>query len=151
LTASANQRGVDTTVGQPGFCEQCGHHMGDGPDVCLGLIPGVSHACCGHGDKTKAYAVLGGAPDVPAYLLADLVTLRGQDAVTFFDIVRRARVAEQGEFPTTGAAKKPNTRPRSSGQNTASPRRKRRFNMNLPSPSAEPPSLPRSKTGTQRR
>ena len=26
-----------------------------GPDPCLGILPGVAHACCGHGDRRKAY------------------------------------------------------------------------------------------------
>lgn len=25
------------------------------PDPCLGTLPGVAHACCGHGDPDKAY------------------------------------------------------------------------------------------------
>lgn len=27
------------------------------PDPCLGELPGVRHACCGHGDPSQAYIV----------------------------------------------------------------------------------------------
>ena len=29
-------------------CPLCGA-VGDGPDPCMGRLPGVEHACCGHG------------------------------------------------------------------------------------------------------
>jgi hypothetical protein len=25
------------------------------PDPCLGLLPGVTDACCGHGDRSRAF------------------------------------------------------------------------------------------------
>lgn len=34
------------------------------PDPCLGLLPGVKGACCGHGDESKAYIVFEGSPVV---------------------------------------------------------------------------------------
>lgn len=30
-------------------CDYCGLPCGDGPDPCLGELPGVISACCGHG------------------------------------------------------------------------------------------------------
>jgi hypothetical protein len=37
-------------------CAACGLVAGeDGPDPCIGTIPGVDYACCGHGDPTGAY------------------------------------------------------------------------------------------------
>jgi hypothetical protein len=30
-----------------------------GPDPCLGYLPGVAHACCGHGEVGRAYVVFG--------------------------------------------------------------------------------------------
>lgn len=31
-------------------CPKCGHYPDDnGNDYCLGQLPGVIHACCGHG------------------------------------------------------------------------------------------------------
>lgn len=29
-----------------------------GPDPCLGWLPNVEHACCGHGDVSQAYVIL---------------------------------------------------------------------------------------------
>lgn len=71
-----------TAPGVMRFCNFCSRRM-DGPDACLATIPGVSHACCGHGDPEEAYVVLGGVPDQPAYEI-DTLTLRGSAALAFF-------------------------------------------------------------------
>lgn len=39
---------------------KCGHCGGEKmfkgePDSCLGLLPGVVDACCGHGDRSRSY------------------------------------------------------------------------------------------------
>lgn len=62
----ARLRGVETGLGQAGYCPSCERHCPEGPDPCLGLIPGVAHACCGHGNATKAYVVIGGPEGVDA-------------------------------------------------------------------------------------
>jgi hypothetical protein len=80
-------RGVDTSVGQAGYCEACGVSMPDGPDACLGYLPNVSHACCGHGGVTEAYVVIGGEPDETC-VDRNCLTLRGVDALVYFDNVR---------------------------------------------------------------
>ena len=38
-------------------CESCGEDIFiQEPDPCIGqYLPGVAHACCGHGDESKAY------------------------------------------------------------------------------------------------
>jgi hypothetical protein len=37
-------------------CKKCGQVCnGQQPDPCLGTLPGVKGACCGHGDKENAY------------------------------------------------------------------------------------------------
>jgi len=37
-------------------CITCGEgHSGAHPDPCLGELPGVQGACCGHGDRADAY------------------------------------------------------------------------------------------------
>jgi len=37
-------------------CRACGAQAGpDRPDACLGKLPGVIEACCGHGDTRQAY------------------------------------------------------------------------------------------------
>ena len=41
-------------------CIKCGSRKwsGDGEhDECLGFLPGVTNACCGHGDPEQAYVV----------------------------------------------------------------------------------------------
>jgi len=36
-------------------CKRCGKLFEYGPDPCLGNLPGVDNACCGHGDSSHAY------------------------------------------------------------------------------------------------
>ena len=37
-------------------CRRCGKlPTKEGHDACLGTLNGVKNACCGHGDKRKAY------------------------------------------------------------------------------------------------
>ena len=37
-------------------CFRCGHvHAKEAPDRCIGHLPGVLTACCGHGEPQKAY------------------------------------------------------------------------------------------------
>lgn len=37
-------------------CKKCGCKMPEyGPDPCLGNLPGVDNACCGHGKQDQAY------------------------------------------------------------------------------------------------
>jgi len=46
----------------------------DGPDPCLGWIPEVTFACCGHGNVSQAYVVFDAGH-----------CLRGPEAVAFFE------------------------------------------------------------------
>ena len=78
-------RGRHTSMGQAGFCSHCETHMADGPDACLGALPGVSHACCGHGLEHEAYAVLGGEPDQDSTEVLIQVVLRGWIALAWFE------------------------------------------------------------------
>jgi hypothetical protein len=43
-------------VGNAGQCPKCDRWNPDGPDICLGRIPGVTAACCGHGFQTPYVA-----------------------------------------------------------------------------------------------
>jgi hypothetical protein len=53
-------------------CVQCGLLAApDGPDLCLGMLPDVKAACCGHG------------VDEP-YVLMSHRTVRGQQALDYF-------------------------------------------------------------------
>jgi hypothetical protein len=95
MAARAPKRGEQTDHGQAGYCGKCEKHMPDGPDACLGLIPGVSHACCGHGCDDRAYVVLGGPENVDA----DCETFRhvvlyGYAALAFFDLIAHGELNE---------------------------------------------------------
>lgn len=43
----------------PRACVACGvtRSPTDAPDPCLGMLPGVAFACCGHGNERKCYVV----------------------------------------------------------------------------------------------
>lgn len=36
-------------------CAHCESNDVKDHDVCLGTLPGVANACCGHGDRSRAY------------------------------------------------------------------------------------------------
>ena len=45
---------VSNDPGRP--CGHCGRPVTpEGHDGCLGTLPGVNNACCGHGDPAQAY------------------------------------------------------------------------------------------------
>jgi hypothetical protein len=83
-------RGVDTDLGQAGYCSECHQWVPEGHDLCLGEIEGVSHACCGHG-VCEPYVVIGGVPNQDAETIENPVTLRGDAAVEWFAKQREAK------------------------------------------------------------
>ena len=49
-----NQPTIDGFFKRP--CGECGkHRTKEGHDACLGKLPGVMNACCGHGSIENAY------------------------------------------------------------------------------------------------
>jgi hypothetical protein len=83
----------------PNRCLACDRQITDGPDPCIGMIPGVAGACCGHGNPGRAYVVWGGMQKQtfrehfnPAAPITK-VSLRGSAALTFFNLIR-----ERGEW-----------------------------------------------------
>lgn len=43
---------------KPRPCKKCGKLFSEGePDACLGKLPGVKQACCGHGIRNDAYII----------------------------------------------------------------------------------------------
>ncbi len=45
---------VETWLERP--CGHCGlNNTSEGHDGCLGILPGITNACCGHGDVNEAY------------------------------------------------------------------------------------------------
>ncbi len=87
-----------------GPCHSCGmmpHLLEDGEvgpykdlDPCLGLVPGVIQACCGHGTMSQAYALISDC-DPPGTFISKhkgkLCEVRGERALEWF--------AEQGVGP----------------------------------------------------
>ena len=46
----------ESTIGNPRNCGRCNNpETAEGHDACLGTLPGVMNACCGHGDDKSAY------------------------------------------------------------------------------------------------
>lgn len=95
---SLNSYGAPT--GKPcGACHRAPDETtpdGMGIDPCLGCIPGVSQACCGHGrtDWKGPYVVIGGEPGqtcIGREEGIDYTVLRGMDALKWF--------AERGKGP----------------------------------------------------
>lgn len=67
----------EPTVGawQARPCGQCGQpSTAEGHDACLGALPGVMNACCGHGDVVDAYVQF-----------LDGERLQGIEAACFFE------------------------------------------------------------------
>lgn len=59
-------------------CGKCDKHKTpEGHDPCLGTLPGVQNACCGHGDRSDAYVVFDND-----------TRLAGDDAIAFFEVAR---------------------------------------------------------------
>ena len=71
---------ADTLEPTPGFggkirpCAKCGSvkWSGDGEvDECLGLLPGVTNACCGHGDTEASYACFSSGVVLRGFVVAE--------------------------------------------------------------------------------
>lgn len=63
-------------------CQSCGMSFvpGEEPDPCLGELPGVLEACCGHGRLEKGYV-----------MFTDGTLLRGFRRIEYHDLTRRRR------------------------------------------------------------
>lgn len=65
------------------------------PDPCLGFIPGVIHACCGHGIENDAYVAFGTLPSgesLSGHNYGDeFLVLRRKKAIKFFDLMNKAK------------------------------------------------------------
>ena len=68
-------------------CQHCGRSpTKEGFDGCLGLLPGVVHACCGHGNSDLAYIAFEGGVTVSRFSQIE-IALVSKDANGF--IVRK--------------------------------------------------------------
>ncbi|WP_106494916.1 hypothetical protein [Lentibacillus sp. Marseille-P4043] len=60
------------------LCGHCGlNNTPEGHDGCLGTLPGVMNACCGHGQTNEAYVQF-----------LDRHCVRGNDALAIMDILK---------------------------------------------------------------
>ena len=77
------KRWVFADTGEPtvGSVRPCGHcheyRTAEGHDACLGILPGVQNACCGHGQITEAYVQMN-----------DRSIIRGRSAMKLMGDVR---------------------------------------------------------------
>ena len=68
----------EPTVGSDRPCGRCGEERTlKGHDACLGALPGVMNACCGHGEVSEAYVQMPNGE-----------TVQGQDALDLIDELR---------------------------------------------------------------
>ena len=62
-------------------CGNCGNpETEEGHDACLGTLPGLMNACCGHGLKNEAYIQL-----------MDSTSIHGIDALLMINILKKHR------------------------------------------------------------
>jgi hypothetical protein len=68
----------EDTVGSDRSCGHCGQYPSEeGHDACLGTLPGVMNACCGHGEVSEAYVQM-----------PDRTHFQGQAALDLIDKLR---------------------------------------------------------------
>jgi hypothetical protein len=67
-------------------CGHCGRAAtAEGHDGCLGTLPGVANACCGHGAENDAYLVRDDGDRLQGiHAVAELAWLRGYDCVWYW-------------------------------------------------------------------
>jgi hypothetical protein len=70
----------ETTVGNRRPCGKCHKpDRDDEHDACLGSLPGVVNACCGHGDPTQSYIVFTNGITVRGFIEVKRETLIIED------------------------------------------------------------------------
>jgi hypothetical protein len=71
----------EPTVDNPRPCGTCSiPNRSDGHDACIGELPGVINACCGHGEYSSEYVQF-----------EDGTELRGVEALRFFNTMNRRK------------------------------------------------------------
>lgn len=62
-------------------CGHCGKFpTKEGHDACLGTLPGLMNACCGHGQLSESYVQF-----------MDGIVINGEDATTIIEILKKHR------------------------------------------------------------
>lgn len=70
---------METAIGKK-ICQECGlQRTKEGYDGCLGKLPGVMNACCGHGKFGSGVYVQ----------LLDGTSINGKDAEVMIEILKR--------------------------------------------------------------
>lgn len=64
-------------VYQKRHCGYCGKHNTEDHDGCLGVLPGLMNACCGHGVNKEAYVQF-----------LDGFVIGGEDAVKILNVLK---------------------------------------------------------------
>lgn len=63
------------------LCKHCKiENTPEGHDGCLGILPGVMNACCGHGNDNESYVQF-----------PDGKVIRGEKAISFININKKAK------------------------------------------------------------
>ena len=61
---------AETWADRPcGICGKFGNSNAGKPDPCLGQLPGVTNACCGHGNRDEAYVVFEGGVVLRGFII----------------------------------------------------------------------------------
>ena len=70
---------MQTAIGQK-ICKECGlERTKEGHDGCLGTLPGLMNACCGHGKYGEGVYVQ----------FLDGKSIHGEDAIKIIEILKR--------------------------------------------------------------
>lgn len=71
-----------TTTWEQRPCGHCGlYNTPEGHDGCLGTLPGVMNACCGHGQTKDAYVQF-----------MDGFSIHGDDGKIILDVLKKYRI-----------------------------------------------------------
>lgn len=68
----------------PGCKQMCD---ADAPDPCLGWVPGVEYACCGHGEKLGYFKLCDGATIYGVSSVKDLADWAAGVAIRYSDVI----------------------------------------------------------------
>lgn len=65
-------------------CGVCKAYIGEGPDPCLGWLPGVKNACCGHGIPRRSYIQFENGVIIRGFKTIE--NAEKQDGIKYFEI-----------------------------------------------------------------
>lgn len=68
-----NKEPIPSYGGKERPCKKCNKIAVSDFDPCLGLLPGVKHACCGHGIKNEAYIIFNNGKTIYDFKMGESV------------------------------------------------------------------------------